>query len=352
MRRAPLLLLVLAACGGPPPKSLPTITIAAAADSLNVPDLDVSQARWLGGERWALLSQLGNVVRVVDWSKHTVTPLGRPGKDYQHPSVIFTAGDTLYLNDWGMRRTTAWTPAGKLAGAWPAPALTGGVLPSARDGAGRFYAEQRPLVKMDGTGRLDSAVVVRWIPGATQLDTVARLAPYTYQQVNDADGQRYVRPIFSGADLWGVRPSGELWIARVGPNRVEVRDTAGTWHRGPRLPDALYPVTRQDRDYYADGFPEDQRSIAEQLPFAIVKAPFEAAWVAGDGRIWLEKSRSLTDTLRSYQVLGAGGAVDTVVQVKNARRILGSAANVLLGDEQLPGTAGFRILRFWTGAPR
>jgi hypothetical protein len=344
MRRSPLLLLVVAAaCGGPATPPPPVHTLRTFTDTLRVPDLDLSRAAWLGGDRWAIASQYGDIVRLVDWKARTVRPLGRPGKDYAHPSDLVVVGDTLFVSDWGMRRMTAWSPAGKLIGTTPVPAVFAGWLPRARDGRGRLYAEARPV-------QGDSGLVLRWTPGGT-LDTIAKLTPYALEMVSSPEGRRLIRQVYSGNDIWGVTPAGVLWVARVGKNRLDWRDTTGAWSSGPTLPDAIFPVTRFDKDYFIESFPEDQRPMASQLPFAPVKAPFDDAWRDGDGVVWVQASRSLTDSTRSYQVLGHGTGVTQIYRLRNALRILGSAGGYAVVAEQLAPGAGYRLYRGWLGEP-
>lgn len=343
MRRLLPLLLFAAACGSPAAPPAPTHTLLSFSDTLKVPDLDLSRAAWLGADRWAVTSQFGDLVRILDWKRHTARALGRPGKDYVHPSAPFTVGDTLFLADWGMRRVTAWSADGRLLGATPIPDPLVGWIPRARDGRGRLYAEARP-------SQGDSGLVLRWTPGAGALDTIARLTPYALEMVTGAEGRRLVRQVYSGNDIWGVTPAGVLWVARVGKNRLDWRDTTGAWRRGPTLPDAIYPVTRFDKDYFVESFPEEQKPMASQLPFAPVKAPFDEAFTDGDGVVWLQASRSLTDSTRSYQVLGQGAGVTQFYRIKNALRILGSADGYAVVAEQLAPGAGYLLYRGWLGA--
>ncbi|MFI5234110.1 MAG: hypothetical protein ACHQXA_00225 [Gemmatimonadales bacterium] len=346
MRRIAILVLV-AACSAPRPKSAPTTSLAAPTDTLKVADLDLLQGVSLGGERWAVLSQFSGAVRLVDWQTHRITTLGRPGTDYRHPFSIFIFRDTLYVNDWGLRRTTIWSSQGKLIGILPSPDALGGALPLARDGAGRFYTELRPSGGGDGSRSRDSGSVIRWRAGDSRSDTVARLAPYPMQQMNNADGPRLVRLALSGNDVWGVTPAGAIWVLRVNDNRLDQRDSTGIWKRGPVLPDPIYPVTGQDKVYYGEGFPEDQRDLAEHLPFVAVKPPFYAAFRADDGTLWLEKSRQLTDSTRAYQLLDSAGHVLRQIRIKNSHRILSAAGSVILADQQLAPGAGYLVLRYW-----
>ena len=343
MRRLLPIVLLAAACGGPAAPPPPTHTLTTFSDTLKLTDLDLSRAAWLGNDRWAVTSQFGNLVRILDWKRHSAQLLGRPGKDYVHPSEPFTVGDTLFVADWGMRRVTAWSAGGQLLGATPLPASLAGWIPRGRDGRGRLYAEARP-------SQGDSGLVLRWAPGSGAVDTIARLSPYSLEMITSAEGRRLVRQVYSGNDIWGVTPAGVLWVARVGKNRVDWRDTTGAWRAGPTLPDAIYPVTRFDKDYFIETFPEDQQPMASQLPFAPVKAPFDAVFMDADGAIWLQASRSLTDSTRTYQVLGHGTDLTQLYRIKNAFQILGSANGYAVVAQQLAPGAGYLVYRGWLGA--
>ena len=341
------LLLLLAACGPgrqPPPVS----RLAAPADTITLTDTEIADALWLGGDRWALLTPQAKTVRIVDFASRRVQVLGRPGKDYTEPFAIFRAGDSLYVDDWGMRRVTGWTLDGRLALTQVAPAPFRGALPRARDGEGRWYAELRPFPGSDGSGNLAPGAVVRWREG-TVGDTVASLVPYELDRVTRNGATRYERLVFSGVDQWGVRPDGTLWLARVIPNLLEQCAPAhGPCTAGPPLPDRVLEVTLQDREYFLMGFPKDQRSLAEGIPFAIIKPPFDRAFAAADGAVWLERSRMLTDTTRSYHLLGAGGEALLEVRLPNAQRILGADPIHLLAIDPLIPGPGHRVLRYVT----
>jgi hypothetical protein len=339
-------LALLIACGPgrqPPP---PTSLLVAPADTITLSDTEIADAIWLGGERWALLAPQAKVVRLVDFTTGRSTPLGRPGVDYVEPFAIFRAGDTLYVNDWGKRRVTGWTLTGRLALTQDAPAPFRGSLPRGRDAEGGWYAELRPFPGSDGSGNLNEGAVVRWKEGATG-DTVARLAPFQLERVTRNGATRYERLVLSGADQWGVRPDGSLWLARVGPNLLErCLPGHGVCTAGPPLPDRVLEVTLQDREYFLQSFPEDQRSLAEGIPFAIVKPPFDRAFAAPNGDVWLERSRMLTDSTRRYHRLGADGQALQEVRLPNAQRILAADSTHLLAIDPLVPGPGHRVLRY------
>lgn len=345
MRRL-LPLLLLAACGPGRQPAPPISALVAPTDTVLLTDTEVADAVWLGGDRWALLAPAAKAVRIVDLATRQVRVLGRPGADYLEPFAIFRAGDTLYIDDWGLRRTTGWSLDGRLVSTLPAPAPLRGALPRGRDSVGAWYAELRPLPGPDGSGNLDSGVVVRWRAGATS-DTVVRLAPYSLERVTRDGATRYERLVLSGTDQWGVRPDGSFWVARVNDNLVERCAPAhGSCTRGPALPDRVLEVTLQDREYFLQGFPADQRSLAEGIPFAIVKPAFDRAFATPEAGVWLEKSRMLTDSTRGYQLIGPDGKALREVTLPNAQRILGADRTHLLAIDPLVPGPGHRVLRY------
>jgi hypothetical protein len=324
------------------------LDLTAAADTVLLQDTEIADAVWLGGDRWALLAPQAKTVRIVDLASRKVQALGKPGKDYLEPFSIFRVGDTLYVDDWGKRRVTGWSLTGGMISTLDAPTPFRGALPRGRDAAGRWYAELRPFPGADGSGNLDSGVVVRWKEG-TASDTVLHLAPYQLERVTRDGASRYERLVFSGADQWGVRPDGTVWVARVIQNLLESCPPAhAPCVRGPSLRDKVLEVTLQDRQYFLQTFPEDQRSLAEGIPFAIVKPPFDRAFAATDGGVWLEQSRSLTDSTRSYRYLRGDGVARLDLRIKNAQRILGvDPTHLLAVDPLIPGP-GHRVLRYET----
>lgn len=336
----------LAACGPRRQELPPATTLDVAADTLLLHDTELSQAVWLGGDRWALLALQAKTVRIVDFHSHTVSVLGHPGKEYHEPFAIFRAGDTIYVDDWGMRRTTAWSLAGAMLSTLDAPAPFRGALPRARDAAGGWYAELRPAPGADGSGNLDSGAVVRWHEGSAS-DTIRRLAPFELERVTRDGVSRYERLVYSGSDQWGVRPDGTLWIARVNANALEwCAPGHGGCTTGPSLPDPVLQVTLQDREYFLLNFPPDQRNLAEGIPFALLKPAFDAAFAAGDGRIWLQRSRALTDTTRPYRILGLDGLATREYRLPNAQTILGADSTHILAIDPLVPGPGHRVLRY------
>jgi hypothetical protein len=334
---------LLAACGTPNPTP-PPIELTPAGDTMLTPYSEVTEAAWLGGSRWALVAPSNDAAAVVDFTRRTTTPLGGVrAKEFRNPSSLFVANDTLYVADWGLRRLTLWTPQGHPIRAIPASNAVRGGLPRARDSAGWFYLELYPHPGSDGSGNRDSAVVLRVDPELTRFGSIARLAPLDIAEVVGDAGRRFERRVFSGVDRWGVLPDGSLWVARVYNNRVDWRSPDGKWTKGASLPDRVLEVTRYDRELFLRKFPRELRSTAQELPFAALKPPFEAALTSPAREVWLEKSRAPADSSRRYHVVDRRGQLAREVRVRGQGRILALGIGTALVEEPTPD--GIRLIQ-------
>jgi hypothetical protein len=346
MRLSTLLpLLAVVACG-PGQQPAPAVTdLAAPVDTLLLADTEITDVVWLGGSRWAVLAPQAKTVRILDLAARTSRPLGVPGRDYVEPYALTRSGDSLHVSDWGERQITIWTLGARKAGILEAPPELRGVLPRARDAEGWWYAELRPFPGPDGSGNLDSGAVVRWRPGS-MVDTLVGLTPYVMDRVTRNGASRYERVVFSGTDQWGLRADGTLWLMRVHSNSLHRCTLAGACRGGPALRDRVLEVTAQDREYFLQGFPPEHRTLAEGIPYAVIKPPFDAAWLGSDGSVWLQQSRMLTDSTRAYRRLDSTGVAIRDYRIPNAQRMAAAdSTSVLVIDPVVPGP-GHRVLRY------
>ena len=336
--------LIATACG-PSRSKAPIVVLPPGTNPLVSPVGEATDGVWLGGERWAIIAPQDKAVSLVDFSSRTIGPFGgaRGAREYQQPFHIFRTGDSVAIADWQMRRTTLWSLDGKMLGVIPAVDALRGALPRARDGAGRWYFELRPLPGPDGSGNRDSAFVVRTQADFSGADTVIRLAPLDVAEVISEGRRRFERRLLSGQDRWGVLPDGSLWVARVQQNRVDWVGNNQAVHRGPELPDKVYPVSEPDRELFLRRFPEELRATAEQIPFAAIKPPFEAALTTPAGQIWLVKSRAVGDSLRSNQVVGRDGRLVREVRHYGHGRVLAVSPTAVLLAEPFEG--GIRLFQ-------
>ncbi len=324
--RIPLLALAAAcaACASPTPPPQP-VDLAPAIDSVVTPWTDVTEAVWLGGRRWAVLAGGHAELRVADFERGTLEPLAGASRDtFRQPYQAFRAGDSLHVADWEARALTTWGLDGGRGGRLDAAPEARGALPSARDAAGRYYVESRPVPGPDGRGAGDSTRILR-LRGSGGADTVAALAPVELAEVMTDRGRRFEARVFAGRDAWGVRPGGTIWIARVGQNRLDQVAPDGRTSRGPLLPDPVLQVTQVDRELFVESHPPEMRRSAERLPFAELKPPFERAFADPAGTVWLEKSKAVGDSARLYQLLDAEGGLARIIRVDGFGRVRGAS---------------------------
>jgi hypothetical protein len=342
-------LFALAGCGESP-QDVPATQLGQAVDSLAIPYSYVSDATWLGNGRWAFVAPNERIVVIADFEGDSIGVLGgsRPIQ-YQDPYLVFRAGDSLYVGDWGKRSLTVWGLNGAFGRVIPATSFAGGALPEARDNQGRFYSLVHPPARNDGSGQRDSAFILRTSPDLAKVDTIGRLAPPDIAEVLGESGRRYTPRAMSGRDKWGVLPDGTLWIARINQNRIDWRTPEGKWEEGGPLPDRVLTVTPEDRERFLLQFPEELRSSAEQTPFAIIKPAFESGFSDPAGRVWLVKSYSLYDTTRMGQVVAEQGDLLQQVEYPGYGRLAGTNGELALVSDV--SEKGHRLLLFRVPPP-
>lgn len=335
---------VVAGCGSEAPQGA-TLRLEPAGDTLLTPYGDITDAVWLGGNNWALIAPQDQAVSTASLSGKKLTPFaGSKTRELEQPFHLFRAGDSIYVADWQRRRLTAWSLDGKQGGSTPAVDALRGALPRARDHQGNWYFELRPSPGPDGSGNRDSTAIVRTKADFSQPDTIARLAPVELAEVTSEGRTRLERRLLSGQDRWGVLPDGALWIARVGQNRVDWRDPSGEMHRGRELPDAVLPVTQNDRDLFLARFDAALRPTVAQIPFVVIKPPFDNAFSAPDGTVWLVKNRAIGDTIRHYQLIDRKGHLIGTADHAGFGRILAVGQSDAVVGESFEG--GVRLLDF------
>ncbi len=337
--------LLLAAACGTKAADAPDIALGPEADSIPTTLFEATAGTWLGGDRWAVLSPADRRVVVLDFAEGSGRDLGKGMKSlFEGPFSLFRAGDGFYVGDWALRRLTTWTLEGTYVTAIGSPEITLGNLPRARDGQGNWYVQFNPPPGPDGSGKRDSAVVVRFPLDFSRGDTLFRLSPLDLAEVDGDAGRRYERRVFSGEDAWGVLADGSVWVARVYPNRVDWIGPDGELQKGQKLPDRVFTITVSDREAFLRKFPPDLRSAAEKVPFSPVKPPFDEAFTGGDGNVWLEKSRVIPDTVRRYQVIDRQGRLVESISFNGYGYALASSPDAVLVKAVRP--EGMIFLRY------
>ncbi|HEX5633488.1 MAG TPA: hypothetical protein VFX50_09675, partial [Gemmatimonadales bacterium] len=87
--------------------------------------------------------------------------------------------------------------------------------------------------------------------------------------------------------------------------------------------------------------PEELRATAEQLPYAPIKAAFTAAFADAEGNVWLERARSVMDTVQGYHVVGTDGKLRHIAVVGGWGRVLAANGGHALVAETV--TEGVRL---------
>jgi len=340
--RAGGLLLALAACGpggrsGPIEELLP-----APADTLVTQWTEYPAAVPAAGQ-WVVVSADWDAALLTDFAGKTLTPLGGPRQQsYLHPFHVFAFRDTVYLADWGKRRSTVWTSEGRLVDSTPFVDRLRGAYVRARDAAGQLYFQVDPQPGRDGSGNRDSAAIVRAPPSLNRFDTLAKLAPLEVARIQRENATRFEQRIFSGNDLWGVWSDGTVWTARRFRNQITWVDSRGQRTNGPLLADPVYEVTPADRELYLRSYPPDLRPKETDLAWAIIFPPFTGAFTTPDSLIWLEKSKPAADTLRRIQVLDRSGQLQRVLVLRGQGRLIAVGPGKLLVAER--ATEGMRLM--------
>lgn len=343
MRCLVLLGALSTACSSTPDLPPAELTLVATGDTVLTPWGDISSAAWIGNGRWVAVAPQHPATGVADFSSHTLAPFTAATKELSQPFFLFAAGDSIYIADWQQRRLTSWSTSGGLGGATPASDALRGALPRARDNAGRWYFELRPVPGPDGSGNRDSAAIIRTSPDLTSRDTIGRLAPPELVEVVSDGRRRLERRLLSGQDRWGVTRDGRIWVARVSENRIDWIAN-GAVQRGVQLPDRVLPVSDNDRELFLNKFDQALRATVEQTPFAVVKPPFEDALTDPSGRVWLVKSRAIGDSIRDYQVVDSTGRLTAAVHHEGLGRIIALTDSLAIVGE--PFEEGIRLLLF------
>lgn len=332
---------LLYGCDAPGQDEPDPVLIGEGTDSVLITERAVPSGAFLGNGRWLVVAPDDGVVRLVDMGAADSAAAFGTAAEFQHPHFVFSDQDTAYIGDWGRRRVTVWGPSGTLLDSIPAIAAASGALPYAVDAAGQLYAEVYPLPGET----MDSGVVFRISPDLQRADTAALLAPYDLAEVREDRGVRMQRRALSGNDVWGVLPDGTVWVARVDQNRVDWVLPTGEVRRGSGQPDRVLEVTRADRELFVRQYPPDLRAEAERLPFAIVKPPFERGFTSAEGRVWLEKSRAIGDSVRRYHVVDREQGFLGELHLRGLGRILGAGGGAALVAETVPDSGTRLVLR-------
>ncbi len=88
--------------------------------------------------------------------------------------------------------------------------------------------------------------------------------------------------------------------------------------------------------------------MAEKLPFAPLRPPFERGFPGADGFVWLRKSKMAADSIRRYHVVDTVGALARVFTTIGPGLIIAAGRDAVLLAQQFKGGVRLMELRLPT----
>jgi hypothetical protein len=347
-------LFAIQAASAQPPASL---TLAAPDRVFPVDFTQIRGTRELPDGRVLLSDRLDKGVVVADFTRGTITRIGRTGSgpaEYRLPTTLSPMpGDSTLLSDEGNQRMAVIGPDLKIHRSFNLMIPGIGVPLGARavDRSGRYYL-QIPGWLNGPRGGTDTIVVIRFDFRSGRVDTLARIKGSTPRKNTMKPGLPYV--LFATQDVWNVTADGRLAVVRSNDYHVEWRDVGGRVTSGRPIAFDRRPVTMEDRVAHVRRFMENSsisgkngdaglsalpaemleekavRDVASYQEHAEVHAPFNGTTplIGADGSLWVERSVRL-DLPQTWDVIGPDGRVKGRLQMPRGRRLLSLSARWL-----------------------
>lgn len=326
------------------------------------PFTTVSGVRELADGRVVVVDRGEKSIQLLDLTRGTATRLGREGggpNEYRQPTLAFPMpGDSTLVFDMGNMRYMVVASDGAVVRTFSTIDPQSGsmrlLLARAADGAGNIYFLDRGLSMTPGGAApvaQDSGTVLRYDPRTGQTAEVARVGlPNTQINASGSANQRQVmvRSVpFSAQDDWTAGLDGRIAVVRTNPYRVEWVAPSGQRVVGPTVAYQPLKVTEKDKEAWRQqsqapgaGFrvvvggsaaggqaPAPMTTtarVAEPDRWPEVKPPFlgNAATVATDGRLWVQRTTAAGDAPR-FDVFDSFGKVVANVTLPAATRLVG-----------------------------
>ena len=279
--------------------------------------------------------------------------VGRSGRgpgEYLAPIGFFDApGDTTLVYDILNSRMMVLDRRGTPVGLERIYVLDNGVeralrqtAPTFGDRDGRLYARGYPANNYQSGD--DSAALVRYERNKHRADTLGyiRLPGLITVTTRSQDGStgtsRNVNP-FTPRDGWAAGHDGRIAIIHPSPYRVEWILANGSHVMGPPISYDKVPVSAADKAFVTD--PQNQKRVggtgpgSENLPQRM-PAPQFTSWpefkppfngdtprIAPDGRLWVERSRALSDSVQTFDVFDERGVLTERVALPAGAKLAG-----------------------------
>lgn len=293
--------------------STPALRIGGAEDAEPAYDLlQVSDAVRLSDGSIALINNGTSELRFYDRSGRHLRTVGRkgdgPGEFRAMETLDRSAGDTLHVYDYLLRRFTSIAPDGTLLGSTGLrAALEGAFLqPLTRLPDGSWVATAQVFSGEGETGvRRDSLTVLRLAPAVDSIaDSIGRFpATEMYISRGGEGATRFVT--FSlvpfGLSTRVVAGGGRIFVGNPERYLIQVYRPDGALERSIRRPIEREPVAEQEvarlREHELSEsdprFREQVEAKWANAPVAALKPAFARMAVDADGALWVEGPRVL-----------------------------------------------------------
>lgn len=313
-------------------------------------------------------------VVLLDFASKAARAVGRDGAgpgEYAAPRRLWALrGDTTLLHDPGNSRYLVILPGGQ-----PGPTVSLGELPvsglqSVRgvDAAQHFYFQ---LSNPQPPGSLGAStgeeVLVRWVRGATRVDTLARVAvPQGRAQGSQDLGGGMLRMLdnrpLAAEDAIVVGSDGRVAIVRAADYHVDWIEPDGRMVSGPPMRYQPIRITEAEKKAHMEsmivpgqifvrGAPGGQarampRSVGgssgsgrplppgfdeASMQWPANKPPFlgGAALIDASGRAWVLRTRAHNDSIPAYDVFDVQGRLSSRVILPKRTRVAGFGRGVV-----------------------
>lgn len=313
-------------------------------------------------------------VQLVDLGAGTARKVGREGNgpgEYGLPIQLFARpGDTTLLADPMNRRFLVIAGDGTPGATVGFPEAGGSLtraVPNAIDSRGRFYFRLTGRSTPGSLTTASEAYVVRYDLSTQRQDTVAVLQlPRGRTVVTRGMPGGMVREIntkpLAAEDVMAVAPDGRIAVVRAEPYRVEWISPSGQKTEGPVTPFERIRINAAEKEAHLAsmtrpgsimviGMPGAQAAPMGGAPGSPAPRPMPtlpgedpssmewpnhkppflagAATIAGDGMLWVLRTRAHNDSSPMYDVFdGSGRLVERVVLPKSTR-LLGFGAGAV-----------------------
>jgi hypothetical protein len=298
----------------------------------------VSSVVQLGRSELVFADRIERAVYVIDISQDSTRQLGRNGRgpqEYLVPVGVFPyTGDSLMVADAAQRRFLVLEPHGTGRTVAPTTQIPVGLV-RGTDTAGSVYLTSVPDLK---TGPPDSLLVTKFNPRTGASTTIASIRAPSSRVITSTSGVSrntvgVVIP-FSPADDWAVTPSGDVFIVRSAPYRIEMFGADGSNTTGDSVAYHRFPLRQADIDRFLTNDPRGTVLRESDVEWPDVLPPIRNAstLLGPGGTIWtmretpsdapslydrfsMETLRQLTSVTFEDRARVVGFVGDTVVGV-------------------------------------